>query len=133
MGESKDKKVILLAEDDSFVSDIYARKFKQEGYEVIIAENGLEAIKKMKKNVPSIVLLDVVMPYMDGNAVLKKIRERDEFKEVSVIMLTNLSEKENIGEEIDVGVDDYIIKSQFTPSEVLQKSNALFPLRLLLF
>ncbi len=122
---SEDKKIILLVEDDAFVSDIYQTKLKQEGYQVEVAENGLEALKIMQKVTPHLILLDVVMPYMDGMEVLKKLKENENWKNIPVVLLTNLSEKEKVEEGLSTGAIDYLIKSHFTPSEVVDKIKSL--------
>jgi DNA-binding response OmpR family regulator len=123
-----EKKRILLVEDDSFVSDIYDVRLKQEGFEVIISPNGMEAIKSMGKNIPDLILLDVVMPYMDGIETLKKIKSKSEWKEIPVIMLTNLSEKDKVEEALNLGANDFMVKSHFTPSEVVDKIKILLNL-----
>lgn len=120
-----DKKSILLVEDDTFVSDIYQTKLGEEGFEVIFAENGVEAMKELEKKVPDIILLDIVMPYMDGMEVLKKLKDNNKWKNVPVILLTNLSEKDKVEEGLSLGASDYLIKSHFTPAEVVQKVNDL--------
>ncbi len=120
-----DKKTILLVEDDVFVSDIYQTKISSEGYEVILAENGLEAIKKLEKSIPDLILLDIIMPYMDGMETLRKIKSEEKWKKIPIILLTNLSDKEKIEETLGVGADDFLIKSHFTPSEVISKVNML--------
>ena len=119
------KKKILIVEDDSFVLDIYQTKLTQEGFEVATASNGLEAVKKMieEKLRPDLILLDIIMPYMDGLEVLRKIKKDEELKTIPVILLTNLSQKEEINEGMSLGASDYLIKSHFTPSEVLEKIN----------
>lgn len=120
------KKTILLVEDDSFVSDIYQTKIGSEGFEVIPAGNGIEAIKKLEERIPDLVLLDIVMPYMDGTEVLKKMKSEEKWKKIPIILLTNLSEKEKIEEALGLGAEDYLIKSHFTPSEVISKINMIF-------
>jgi CheY-like chemotaxis protein len=119
------KKTILLVEDDSFVADIYQTKIAKEGFEVVSADNGLEAIKKLKSIIPDLILLDIVMPYMDGIEVLRKIKAEERWKNIPVILLTNLSEKEKIEEALKMGANDYLIKSHFTPSEVIGKVNTV--------
>ena len=110
-----EKKKVLLAEDDAFVSDIYDTRLKQEGFEVIIAVNGLEAIKRLEETVPDLILLDILMPYMDGLEVLKKIKVNPEWMNIPIILLTNLSEKEKMEEALTLGANDFLIKSHFTP------------------
>ncbi len=118
-------KTILLVEDDAFVSDIYNTKLTQEGYAVVIAVNGLEAMKKLGEKSPNLILLDIVMPYMDGLEVLAKLKSDDRWKQIPVILLTNLSQKEEVEEGLKSGANDYLIKSHFTPSEVVTKVKAL--------
>jgi len=124
----EEKKKVLIVEDDPFIRDIYHVKFSQEGFEVFLADNGIEALKKMEQSVPDIILLDIIMPYMDGMETLKNIKSRDEWKKIPIIMLTNISEKEKITESENYGIGDYLIKSHFTPSEVVQKVKALLAL-----
>lgn len=112
---------ILIIEDDSFVIDIYHTKLSQEGYEVIEARNGIEAMKKLGEVRPDLILLDIIMPYMDGIEVLHKIKKDEKLKTIPIILLTNLSQKEEINEGLGLGANDYLIKSHFTPSEVLEK------------
>ncbi|MEK7598206.1 MAG: response regulator [Patescibacteria group bacterium] len=120
-------KKIMIVEDDSFVLDIYQTKLSQEGYTVIEARNGVEAMKKLEKEKPDLILLDILMPYMDGIEVLKKIREREDLKNIPVILLTNLSQKEEINVGLGLGASDYLIKSHFTPSEVMEKIKIYLP------
>ncbi|MCX6763704.1 MAG: response regulator [Candidatus Moranbacteria bacterium] len=121
MDEDKSKKIIMIVEDDSFVMDIYNTKFTQTGYAVVGALNGQEALKKMEETKPDLILLDIVMPQMDGYEFLKIMKSREEFKNIPVVLLTNLNQKEEIEKGMDLGAQDYLIKSHFTPSEVLAK------------
>lgn len=117
------KKKIMVVEDDIFVMDIYKTKLSEEGYEVIAAENGMEALRKVnEENIkPDLIMLDILMPYMDGLSFLKEVRKKEEFKTTPVILLTNLSQKEEIQQGFELGAQDFIIKSHFTPSEVMEK------------
>ncbi|XLQ20406.1 MAG: PleD family two-component system response regulator [Candidatus Moraniibacteriota bacterium] len=120
--ESEDKKTIMIAEDDAFIGDIYEVKLKDAGYNVILANNGREAIEKLEEGVrPNILLLDIVMPYMDGFDVLEAINNNEEWKKIPVVLLTNLSQKEDVDKGINLGAKDFLIKSHFTPTEVLAK------------
>lgn len=119
------KKKIMIVEDDVFVMDIYVTKLSQVGFEVVEASDGAEALKKLKSDPqkPDMILLDIIMPNMDGITALKKIRSEEEFKKIPIILLSNLSQKEKIEEGFGLGAQDYLIKSHFTPSEVLEKIN----------
>jgi len=121
MGNGENKKKIMIVEDDSFVMDIYQTKLAQEGFEAVAAINGLEAMKKLQEVRPDLILLDIIMPYMDGLEVLKKIKDDERLKNIPIILLTNLSQKEEISKGLELGANDYLIKSHFTPSEVMEK------------
>ncbi len=118
-------KKILLVEDDVFIRDIYNTKLKQEKFDVIMAEHGIDALKKLENFLPDIVLLDIVMPYMDGMDFLKEFKKEEKWKNIPIIMLSNLSDKERVVDARSLGVNDYLIKSHFTPSEVVEKVNLL--------
>ncbi len=118
------KKTIMIVEDDSFVMDIYETKITKDGMNVISASNGAEAIKKLEAGAtPDLILLDILMPYMNGLELLKKIKEDEKLKNIPIVLLTNLSQKEEIEEGLGLGAKDYLIKSHFTPSEVMEKIN----------
>ncbi|HAV11147.1 MAG TPA: response regulator [Candidatus Moranbacteria bacterium] len=118
-------KKIMLVEDDVFIRDIYETKLRQEKFEIVMAENGLDALKKLETFLPDLILLDIVMPYMDGMDFLKEFKKDEKWKDIPIIMLSNLSDKERVMDANTLGVNDYLIKSHFTPSEVVAKINAL--------
>jgi len=112
---------ILIIEDDVFIMDMYETKFKMAGFEVLRAENGDKGIKVARKEKPDLIVLDIVMPQMDGLEVLKVVKGDSELKDIPVVLLTNLGQRENIEEGLKLGADDYIIKAHFTPDEVVGK------------
>lgn len=118
-------KKILVAEDDIFIQDIYRSKLKDEGYEVICVENGRDVFKSLEAFAPDLIILDIMMPYVDGLEVLSKLREDERWKKTPVLMMTNISEKERVEQAQQQGIADYVIKSHFTPSEVLTKIKTL--------
>jgi two-component system alkaline phosphatase synthesis response regulator PhoP len=123
MGEERKK--IMIVEDDIFISDIYQMKFNQEGFEVFLAKNGVDALQQLQNVLPDIILLDIMMPEMDGVETLKEIKKNEKLKNIPTIMLTNISEREKAQECFKYGLNDYLIKSNFTPSEVVVKINSL--------
>lgn len=111
---------IAIVEDDSAISQMYRIKFEAEGYEVETAENGkigLELIKDMK---PDIILLDLMMPEMDGEEMLKKLRSESWGKDKKVIILTNMGESEAPASIKDMGVEAFILKANMTPRQVAE-------------
>jgi len=101
---------ILVVEDESDIRNFVAKALTAKGYKVFEASNGYEGWYLLQKVKPDIVILDIMMPVMDGMEVLKKIREHPEFKEMPVIMLTGKSEDKDILEGYSVGADYYITK-----------------------
>ncbi|MCX6721078.1 MAG: response regulator [Candidatus Staskawiczbacteria bacterium] len=125
MGPQKIVKTkILLVEDDEDVREIYSAALIRNGFEVILAVNGEEGLEKALKNTPDLILLDILLPIMNGFAMLKKLREENEYgKNVPVILLTNLSPD---FDDILKGVLEtdpayYIVKVNFSPQQVVEK------------
>ena len=123
---SEEKPLILIIDDDEFLLDMYSVKFREQGFNVEIAFGGAEALEKIKGGFnPSIILLDIVMPNMDGFEFLKRANEEKILNKAKVIILTNLGQKEDIERGIQLGAADYIIKAYLTPSEVVKKVHSV--------
>lgn len=116
-----DQVKILIIEDDNFIVDMYTTKFELEGFNVVSAEDGQKGIEVAKRESPAIILLDILMPKMDGFAVLTELKKDDQVKNIPVILLTNLGQKEDIKKGYDLGAVGYLIKAHFMPSEVVDK------------
>ena len=118
-----DKKKILIVEDDNFVAEVYSTKLLEMGHDIQIARNGQEGLAMLEQSVPDLVLLDIIMPIMGGIEMLAEVKKKDEWKNIPIILLTNVGEKESIQKVRNLGVQDYLIKSHFTPAEVIEKIN----------
>jgi len=116
---------VLIVEDDPFLRSIYSTKFKGQGYEVILAENGEAGLNLSSKEKPDIILLDIMMPKIDGFRFLEKIKKKKEEAKIPIILLTNLSQKKDIDKGLAMGADDYLVKAHFMPSEVVEKIEKL--------
>lgn len=116
---------ILIVEDDTFLLDMYATKLSLEGFEVLSATDGEKGFKVAKEKLPDMVLLDILLPKMDGFMVLKKMKEESATKNIPVILLTNLGQKEDVKKGLALGANDYLIKAHFMPSEVVSKIRKL--------
>lgn len=112
---------ILLVEDDPFLLDMYSTKFKEVGFDVIIAQDGEMGIAKAKEIMPEIIILDVVLPKKDGFEVLKVLKSSSETARIPVIVLTNLGLDSDVKRGLELGAQNYIIKAHFTPTEVVAK------------
>lgn len=116
-----EKKYILLVEDDEFLAELYATKLNLEGFEIGLAGDGEKGLKIIREKNPDLVLLDIVLPKLDGFEILKKMKASKKTKNIPVILLTNLSQKDEVKKGLDLGADDYLIKAHFMPSEVIKK------------
>ena len=116
---------VLIVDDDAFLLDMYALKFKESGFQVEIAKDGEEAYAKIKSANPRAILLDIVMPKIDGFDVLRKIKQDNTAPNAVILILTNLGQKEDVERGLKLGADDYIVKAHFTPSEVVAKVKSL--------
>ena len=100
---------------------MYALKFKESGLELLLAADGLTGLEIAKKELPAVILLDIMMPKMDGFAVLTELKKDNSTKNVPVIMLSNLGQDNDIEKGKKLGANDYIVKASMTPTQVIDK------------
>lgn len=120
-------KKVLLAEDDPFLIDIYTTKLKEIGAQMDVAINGNECLDKLKEQKFDLLILDIVLPGIDGWEILKNINKKREgvFKNLKILVLSNLGDKKDIEKALQLGADKYLIKAHHTPSEVVKASQEL--------
>jgi DNA-binding response OmpR family regulator len=121
MSKNDEKTKILLIEDDPFLSSMYSTKFEMENFSVLAAVDGEKGLKLALTERPDVILLDIIMPKMNGFEVLEKLKDSTITKDVPVILLTNLNQKDEIEKGMSLGATDYLIKAHFMPSEVVDK------------
>ena len=121
----QDKIKILLVEDDSFLLGMYATKFEMENFKVIMAEDGEKAVRLALKESPDIILLDIILPKINGFEVLRRLKANSAIAHIPVVLLTNLSQQDEIEQGLRMGAEDYLIKAHFMPSEVVDKIKKL--------
>ena len=114
-------KKILIIEDDSFLQGLASRKLRADGFEVLSAANHTEAFAVLEKEAPSMILLDLLLPEVNGYEILKKVRENPKTKDIPVIVFSNLSEEKDIKKAQDLGIVEFMVKSNFTLDELAQK------------
>lgn len=112
---------ILVVEDDKFLRELITQKLSREGYNVKEAVDGEDGVVKVKKENPDIILLDLILPGIDGFEVLAKIKEDSETKNIPVVILSNLGQREDVERGIKLGAVDFLIKAHFTPGEIIEK------------
>lgn len=120
---STSKKNILIAEDEEDLREMYNQALSSAGFQVLQAVNGEEVLEWLERQYSEIdlILLDIVMPVLDGLETLKKIKSDDRFKNIRVIVFTNLNNDEDKDQALGLGAEDYFVKSQHTPTELANK------------
>jgi len=116
---------ILVVEDDNFLRDLLARKLTHEKYDLLIAANGEEGLELVKNEHPSIILLDLILPGMDGFELLAEIKSNPDTANIPVIILSNLGQESDIDKAKKIGADEFLIKSNFSIDEVVAKMRKL--------
>ncbi len=112
---------ILIVEDDKFVRELIFQKLTEEKFDVAAAKDGEEGVEKVKSIKPDLILLDLILPGIDGFEVISKVRENKETGSIPIIILSNLGEKGDVDRGIKLGANDYMIKAHFTPKEIVEK------------
>jgi len=114
-------KKILIIEDEEILLDLIQKRLTQEGYKIYIARNGEEGLEKIKEEKPDLILLDIVMPKMGGFEVMEIINKDKEFKDIPIIIISNSGQPVELSRAKELGIKDWLIKTDFDPSEVVSK------------
>jgi CheY-like chemotaxis protein len=114
-------KKILLVEDEEILTNLLQKKLTKEGYEVLVARNGLEGLKLMREIKPDLVLLDIIMPKMGGFEVMEEMNRDLELSSIPVIIISNSGQPVELDKAKELGAKDWLIKTEFDPKEVIEK------------
>lgn len=114
-------KRLLLVEDDFFIRDLYKRQLESAGIAVDVAGTGQEGLDAIKKSQYDLVLLDIMLPGIDGVAVLREVKASEATKNTRIVLLTNMGQDDVIKDSFKIGAEGYLIKSTFTPKEVVRE------------
>lgn len=117
--DKNSSKTILIVEDEEYLRDLYVQILKQEEYNVEAAVNGEEAYQKMSQTDYDLVILDVILPKMDGLQVVDKLKKEGHNVNKNVVLLSNLGQELVVAKAIDLGVRGYMVKSDYTPDELV--------------
>lgn len=112
---------LLLIEDDAFLAGMYVTKLTMEGWQAELSTDGKAGLEKAKKMKPDLILLDILLPKMNGFDVLKQLKNDPTTSAIPVILLTNLGQKGDVLKGLELGAADYLIKAHFMPAEVVAK------------
>lgn len=121
MSDNNTKRKILIIEDDFFIRELYERQFEKEGYAITGAPDGPEGLLKANEIRPDLILLDIMLPKLNGLDLLRTLKSKPETKDIPVILLTNLGQESVIKEGFKIGAEGYLIKSAYTPSQIIEE------------
>jgi DNA-binding response OmpR family regulator len=119
---------VLIVEDDFFISEIYTRSLTNAGFEVDNAATGTQAIERIAIGKPDMVLLDIMLPDFDGFEVLQRVNKEKLQVRMPIIVVSNLSDDESISKATNLGVQDYMIKSNVTPKDIVARVKEILKL-----
>ena len=124
MMTASDKKRVLVCDDDALLVDLLEYRLSTRGFEVVIARDGSEALDELSRAIPDLIVLDAMMPVMDGHEVLRRIRETEAYSSIPVVMLTARKQERDIVGALELGASDYIVKP-FIPEELVARISRL--------
>lgn len=116
---------ILIIEDDEFLGKLCVKKIKEAGFMVSIAVDGEEGLKKSKEEKPDLILLDIVLPNLDGFETIKLLKKDPDTASIPVIFLTNLGQEDDIKRGLAFGANDYLVKAYVTSGEIVERVEKL--------
>ncbi len=119
MDEKKIK--VLIVEDEEILLTALSEELKQEGFDVAGAKDGQEGVEKAASEKPDLILLDLVMPRLDGIGALKQLKENDDTRAIPVVILTNLSDYDKVSDALSMGAMDYLVKANYRLEELVAK------------
>jgi len=119
-------KKLIIIEDEETLLNLLEKKLNQEGYEVDIARDGKEGLEKIRRNKPDLILLDIVMSKMGGFEVMETLRKDEELKKIPIIIISNSGQPVELDRAKELGVVDWLIKTDFDPQEVVDKVKKQF-------
>ncbi|MFH0906971.1 MAG: response regulator [bacterium] len=117
--------LICVIEDDKFLRELLVRKLEMVGFVISAIADGKGILEKVKEEMPKLILLDLVLPGVDGFDILEDIKQDPQTSKIPVIILSNLGQKEEVEKGLSMGAGDYMIKAHFTPDEIIKKVKEL--------
>lgn len=118
---TKGENRIIIIEDEKMLAEMYATKLEMEGFKAMTALDGKEGLELVKKEKPDLILLDIILPKLDGFLVLKEIKKDPDVKNIPVLMLTNLGQESDVKKGKKLGADGYFVKANHSPAEIVEK------------
>ena len=117
-----DKKLLII-EDDKFMANAMRVRFSEDGFDLKLASNGEEALEILKTFIPRVIIVDLMMPKMDGFETLARIKAQDNLKDIPVIIASNLGQEEDIKRGKNLGAVEYVVKSNLSLDDMVAVVN----------
>lgn len=121
----ENQRTLLLVEDDSFLIEILVKKFKADNYKVLHAGNGKDALRKAHDEHPDIIMLDIILPGMNGFEILEKLKNDETVADIPVAFLSNLGQKEDVEKGKKLGAVDFIVKANHSLDEIVKRTGEI--------
>ena len=118
-------KKILVVEDDNFLANAYRIKLQKVGFEVVVADDGDQALEKIKSENFDLVILDLIIPKIDGFGVLTEIRSQEKYKKLPILVASNLGQTEDLNRALKLGANDFVVKSDTSLDILIEKIKKL--------
>lgn len=118
-------KKILIIEDDKFLRELMVRKLSSLQFDVVSAVDGEDGLEKIKSEMPNVVLLDLILPGINGFEVLERAKKDPATTKIPIIILSNLGQSEDIEKGLKLGAQDFLVKAHFTPQEIVNKLKSI--------
>lgn len=115
------KTKVLIVEDEEILLTALSEELNQEGFQTVLAKDGVEGVEKCQSEKPDLVLLDLVMPRLDGIGALKQMKENESTRSIPVVILTNLSDYDKVSDALSLGAMDYLVKANYRLEELVFK------------
>ena len=115
---------ILIIEDDPSISKVISTRLARENYEILVASDGEEGLRRIKEEKPNLVILDLMLPKIDGFAILQDAKATPETQHIPIIILSNLGQTKDIDEGMKLGAVDFLIKTDFSINQIVEKVKA---------
>lgn len=116
---------ILIVEDEPMISEVYQKKFQEQGFKVLSAVAGDQVLEIVKKEKVDVILLDLLIPKMDGFEVIKNLRSGKYDPNIRIVISSNLSQVEHLDKAFALGADSFFVKAHFTPGQVVKEVNKI--------
>ena len=123
--EQTTKPVVLIIEDEQFLCSLMEKKLTSFGMEVQVALDGEVGLKKIEEHPPDVILLDLLLPGIDGFEVLKRLKREERFRDIPVLVISNLGEARDVRAAMKAGATDYIVKAESSPEQIAVKARKL--------